>query len=92
MTKFTVLEQDGVVSKFTAPEATLPILQELVGGYIELVNVPEIDGDMYVNEEGLLMGLELNEQASFIARQIIVGDAVIVWNDDAEDGMVETWT
>ncbi len=56
----------------------LPTLQELVGGYIQLVQMQEIDGEMYVNEEGLLMGLEYNLKASYLTGQYIVGTAVIV--------------
>jgi len=54
-------------------------LQTLVGGYIETVPVLENpDIIMIVNEEGLIHGLPFNMVASQIARQQIVGTAVLV--------------
>lgn len=57
---------------------TLAELQTLVGGYIELIPI----GSKYivVNEEGRLMGLPFNENASKLVAQFgypfIVGDAL----------------
>lgn len=55
--------------------------QKAVGGYIEIVNVPK-NGDvqkvLIVNEEGLLYGLRYNENASLLAKQDIVGDALLM--------------
>lgn len=73
-----VIEPNGPMTMAIMDEIDLQTLQNLVGGYIELVNMPEIDGDMYVNEEGLLMGLEYNAKASDLTGQYIVGTAVIV--------------
>ena len=57
-------------------------LNEIVGGYIELVNLPS-DRFMVVNEEGKLMGLPINEKATTIFQtelgpyDVIVGDCLI---------------
>ena len=51
--------------------------QEFVGGYVEMVRLP--DGDqMLVNEEGRLRHLEINHTASELAGQMIVGPAMIL--------------
>jgi len=50
-------------------------LQEYVGGLIEVV--PIKDGQMIVNEEGLLEGLSHNVSASLVAHRQIVGDVVL---------------
>lgn len=51
-------------------------LQEIVGGYIELVYLPN-DEIMVVNEEGLLYNLPYNPKASNYANRPIVGDVLI---------------
>jgi hypothetical protein len=64
-----------------------------VGGMIEAVDIQLLRITVYVNEEGLLRGLEFNPRATFLwwyhvpeARQkaMLVGDAVIVGWPDAE--------
>ncbi len=66
-------------------------LQGLVGGYIEGVTLR--NGHMlYINEEGKLKGLPVNDVATDLARDVlspwdvIVGDAVLVGPPDAEGG------
>jgi len=78
MQNLFIIAPDAPMEMRIVDDVDLRTLQELVGGYIELVNMPEIDGDMYVNEEGLLMGLEYNAKASDLTGQHIVGTAVIV--------------
>lgn len=52
-------------------------LQEIVHGYIELVNLSSTQY-MVVNEEGLLIGLPLNLSATILYEKgIIVGDVLI---------------
>ena len=66
-------------------QTTLEMLQSLVGGLIERVELPEFPGaDMWVNEEGLMIpGLQRNTYATLFARSEnyhpypIVGPAVI---------------
>lgn len=58
---------------------TLEELQKFVGGYIELVNIKQVftDDVMVVNEEGRLLKLPYNTEASVYALQYIVGDVII---------------
>lgn len=66
----------------------LSFLQRLVGGYIEAVNLRHpafpSNATMYVNEEGLLLGLEGNPLASAITHGYIVGPAVLLGPPDRE--------
>lgn len=59
------------------PDEELHALQTVIGGYIETVTLAE-DAVMIVDEEGLLKALNQNALASLVARQQIVGTAVIV--------------
>lgn len=61
--------------------------QEIVGGYIEPVDITELGITIYVNEEGLLRQLPLNSRATFLwwyfvpeARQkaMLVGPTLVV--------------
>lgn len=83
-----VVETSGEVKKVTL-DGSLKSYQEIVGGYIEGVFGP--DYVMYVNEEGLLHGLEYNPAASiFAARHLstqrvhLVGPVLIVGPGDSE--------
>ena len=54
---------------------SLESAQNTVGGYVERVRCP--DGTvLLVNEEGRLNGLPVNEKASAIAGQMIVGNVI----------------
>jgi hypothetical protein len=58
---------------------TLRELQKAVGGYIEIVPVDGVQRTvLVVNEEGLLQRLPPNPRACRIARQLIVGTAVLL--------------
>jgi len=59
-------------------------MSDAVGGYIEGVGCP--NGDvLYVNEEGLLIGLERNIGAMLLAQHPhLVGDAIMVGPVDDE--------
>lgn len=67
------------------PDEELHALQTAIGGYIEAVTLAE-DAVMIVDEEGLLKVLCQNALASLVARQQIVGTAVIVGLDVNADG------
>lgn len=58
-------------------QPSLKKMQEIVGGYIEVVYLWEGD-QMIVNEEGLLQKLDINREASRIAQKLIVGDVIIL--------------
>jgi len=52
---------------------------EVIGGYIDSVSHPSIDEIVgYVHDEGLLIGLEPNNYASYIFDRPLVGPLVIV--------------
>tara|TARA_R110000824_G_scaffold252854_6_gene441682 strand:- start:11958 stop:12206 length:249 start_codon:yes stop_codon:yes gene_type:complete len=77
------------VTYISEKKPTLEKLQEIVGGYIQVVDL-ENNKQMIVNEEGSLVGLEINNEATLLAREkgipmhdyIIVGD-VAVLSDEA---------
>ena len=55
---------------------SLTELQAVVGGFIEVVHLP--DGRlMVVNDEGKLNGLPINPKASELYPDIIVGDVLV---------------
>ncbi len=58
-------------------------LRKAVGWYIEGVRTQLPGAMMYVNEEGLILGLEINRAASMFAGQPIVGPAVLTGLVDA---------
>ena len=70
----------------------LEFLQGVVGGWIELLPIPGLEVNMYLNEEGKIEGLPLNHRASSIAHRThavsgydyIVGDVVLVDGIDDE--------
>lgn len=64
----------------TSIEAELKAMQQAVGGYIESVTIAE-DAALLVDEEGLLKDLGQNALASLVARQQIVGTALLVGID-----------
>lgn len=81
MTKeMTIYRTDGTEEKkeFTG-QPTLEELQHQVDGYIEYIRLPPGNSHkkMVANEEGQLLGLPVNEKASQIAGQMIVGDVVV---------------
>lgn len=74
--------------KHISDPITLEECQKLVGGYIQILELPEGD-QMIINEEGKLMGLEYNvraTEAAIRARAIYSGDwiagpALILYGD-----------
>ena len=55
-----------------------------VDGYIEPVYLS--DKVILVNEEGLLRSLPVNEEASEMANQILVGDVLVLSREEWEQG------
>ena len=76
-----IMKTDSAMSLYEEGPPTLEWLQEQVGGYIEVVPVPG-NQQLIVNEEGLLRGLKFNSLATMIADRRIVGDAVLLSEDD----------
>lgn len=56
-------------------------LQKAVGGYIEVIKIPD-KGRMVINEEGANLGLAVNNAASLICGQRVFGDVVLLDKDD----------
>ena len=70
-------------------ENKLEVIQDLVGGYIQYVNISQDGVDMIVNEEGKIYNLDYNLKATLLFRathlfkdDYIVGDVVIVGTDN----------
>ena len=62
-------------------EPTLKAAQDFVGGYVEGITFP--NGDyLIINEEGKLMGLPLNPEATAIWRETFDNDNYITGRDD----------
>lgn len=89
------IKVDGTLVDLKREHLTLARAQELVStgighSLIKLVRIPTKDAYtvgnpiMYVNEEGLLHDLEPNQVASAIAGQAIVGDVIIVENEESD--------
>ena len=81
----TTLHSNGIVIE---PNGTIRLIdnldletmQEAVGGYIERVKQKELPGcDIWVNEEGIRLGLEQNIPASALVDsvQTLLGNALI---------------
>jgi hypothetical protein len=64
-----------VVSREIADD-DLKTMQAMVGGYIEPVRLNR-ESTLFVNEEGLLMGLKLNPRLSLLADRPLVGNGFI---------------
>ena len=69
-----VIQVDGVTYEIKKP--TLEKLQEIVGGYIEDLRLPN-GKHMIVNEDGRLEGLMMNPHASILYGNPIVGNVII---------------
>lgn len=71
-------------------EGALKPLQSAVGGLVECVALPQSKMDMWLNEEGKIVGLLTNQAATEIWRSeygptdIMAGDAVITGAADEE--------
>tara|TARA_R110002074_G_scaffold185817_1_gene351206 strand:+ start:252 stop:497 length:246 start_codon:yes stop_codon:yes gene_type:complete len=76
------IKTDGTIKEVAIDkDNSLKQMQDAVGGYIELVRLTD-DDIMVVNEEGLVFGLPINEHASKIAGQSIVGNVLMCKGED----------
>ena len=73
---------DGTVTPHSPSEGnstfSLKELQEVVGGFIELVNDLPHGQVMVVNEDGRMLQLGLNDKASQIAGRMILGNVLVM--------------
>jgi hypothetical protein len=83
-------EEEQPLDQRQLKPASVADYQELVGGYIEAVDLTHPPARMYVNEEGKVRGMPMNRRAtmllwmhnkSFRYGDIIAGDAFIVGPD-----------
>ena len=72
-----------------APAGSLKVLQEAVGGYVQVVDLKE-NLSLWCNEEGKMLGLPANHFATimwekrFGKTDVIVGNAVFTGGTDSE--------
>ena len=72
-----LIKTTGEVEVTTVPEDNgYQVLNELCGGWIDCVRNEDIVG--YVNDEGLLIGLDPNVLASVLFGRPLVGDVVVL--------------
>lgn len=68
-----------MLTVFEDRSPTLREAQEIVGGLVEMVMVPDQpDWQVLVNEEGLLEGLPFNREASQLCGMSLVGPAIVL--------------
>jgi hypothetical protein len=90
----TVLKADGTIKSKPYPE-DLSGWQDLVGGYIQVVDLPEKGVVLVMNEEGKILDLVFNSEANsrypeFVeSGDYLAGDVVVLegpsrdrWNKD----------
>ncbi len=74
-------EQEFKMITKTKDEPTLKEAQDFVGGYVEGITFP--NGDyLIVNEEGKLMGLPLNPEATALWRMTFTKQNYVIGYDD----------
>ena len=85
----SILSTDGTMAPFHG-ELTLEPLQAVVGGLIDVVVLSDGRG-LVINDEGKLLGLALNPEATRLAQDVlfahdvIVGPAVLVSEAELAD-------
>ena len=79
--KANTTEQEFKMITKTKDEPTLKEAQDFVGGYVEGITFP--NGDyLIVNEEGKLMGLPLNPEATALWRMTFTKQNYVISYDD----------
>jgi hypothetical protein len=68
-----------MIHVFKENSPSLEEAQNLVGGFVQMVKSPiNKSWQILVNEEGLLLGLPMNDEATALVGTGIVGDAVVL--------------
>jgi hypothetical protein len=79
--KANTTEQEFKIVTKTEDEPDLKTAQDFVGGYVEGITFP--NGDyLIVNEEGKLMGLPLNPEATALWRMTFTKQNYVIGYDD----------
>lgn len=93
MTKGIYLPADELAPLEVRDFADFMDYQSVVGGLFDVVDLSDLSATVYVNDEGLIIGLPVNPRATYLwwlcvpaAREVsfLVGDAVIIGMPDAE--------
>lgn len=66
-----------MITKISDKRPTLDEAQAIVGGLIEIV-IDDGERQLIVNEEGLLLGFDINLEASQIAGRFLAGPALLL--------------
>jgi hypothetical protein len=83
--KANTTEQEFKIVTKTEDEPDLKTAQDFVGGYVEGITFP--NGDyLIVNEEGKLMGLPLNPEATALWRMTFTKQNYVIGYDDWVSG------
>ena len=77
------------ITRYTDTPPTLEEAQAVVGGWVEMMTLPNGD-QLLVNEEGGVYGLPVNPEASVLAGTFIVGPVALLqgkgrWTDDDDE-------
>ena len=81
MTKVNTHANEFKIVSDSKDEPTLESAQEFVGGYVEGITFP--NGDyLIINEEGKLMNLPLNPEATLLWRMTFTKDKYVTGYDD----------
>lgn len=68
MVQGIIIPADNSASLTVATFETLEDYQQVVGGWIEAVDIPDLGVTIYVNEEELIRDLPFNRRATFLWR------------------------
>jgi hypothetical protein len=69
-----------MITVLTAKPPTLEEALAIVGGYVQMITLPNGD-QLLVDEEGLLKNLPVNMDATIAANRLIVGPALLLEGD-----------
>jgi hypothetical protein len=82
-----VIQVDGSIEVLKGAEGgklTLKQMQEAVGGLIEYVAQDDPQVVVFANEEGLLIGQEINPAASLLLGRPLVGPVLVASSDEVD--------
>lgn len=82
MYRYKILKADGTIEEYKTEKLSLDAIQFNVGGFIERLARQELfgietTGDVYVNEDGKLLGLPANPHATITDFDVLVGNILI---------------
>jgi hypothetical protein len=72
--KVLVVYPDSQTGHLKTIDPSLPVFNDLVGGFIEGLSFPENEVSAYLNEDGKTMGLPVNQYADALVRQLLASE------------------